>query len=141
MRRILDAQAQPSECGAGRGYLTVGPDGRLYACHREACTQIGWLRDGKPEFSLERLRWIENRVSANADCMRCWARYLCGGGCRQAKAELAGSLHKNLESLCDLKRTLLRETFWILAQLGPDVDRLFPRRLLVRERRHAASRV
>lgn len=118
LRRILSAQHTGTECGAGKGYVTVGTDGTLYACHREAGTAIGHVDYGFDEQA--RAPWADNRVYARNGCMRCWARYLCGGGCRQASLELAGDLHAAAPERCFLQQTMLRECFWILTQLTRD---------------------
>ena len=115
IQRILHAQHTGSECGAGNGYMTVGPDGSIYACHRESGTDIGHVDYGVDEAA--RTAWADNRIYARDGCMSCWARYLCGGGCRQACLELAGDLHAPVPERCFLQRTMLRECLWILTQL------------------------
>ena len=113
--RILYAKHAGSECGAGNGYVTVAPDGSIYACHREAGTRIGHVDYGFDE--QPRSAWADNRIYARSGCMTCWARYLCGGGCRQACLELAGDLHASVPERCFVQKTLLRECLWILTQL------------------------
>lgn len=115
LQRILYVKHAGTECGAGNGYITVGPDGTIYACHREAGTEIGHVDYGFDEEA--RSPWADNRVYARNGCMSCWARYLCGGGCRQACLELAGDLHARVPERCFLQRTMLRECLWILTQL------------------------
>jgi len=118
IERILYARHAGSECGAGNGYVTVAPDGTIYACHREAGTQVGHVDYGFDEEA--RSAWADNRLYARNGCTRCWARYLCGGGCRQACLELAGDLRAPVAERCFLQQTLLRECFWILTQLSRD---------------------
>ena len=113
--RILHAKHSGSECGAGNGYITVGADGTLYACHREAGTRIGHVDYGFDEEL--RSCWADNRVYARNGCMKCWARYLCGGGCRQACLELAGNLYTSVPERCFLQKTMLKECLWILTQV------------------------
>jgi uncharacterized protein len=65
----------------------VSAEGRWYACHRAI---------GDAEFELganggidaERRRAFVSRrhVHAQTDCVSCWARYLCSGGCHQEAA-------------------------------------------------------
>ena len=115
LQRILYAAHAGTECGGGNGYVTVGTDGTLYACHREGGTGIGHVAYGIDEEA--RSAWADNRIYARNGCMRCWARYLCGGGCRQACLELAGDLHAAVAERCFIQKTLLRECLWILTQL------------------------
>jgi len=113
--RILHVKHSGTECGAGNGYITVGPDGTLYACHRGKGTEIGHVSSGFDEEL--RSVWADNRVYARDGCMKCWARYLCGGGCRQACLELAGDVRAPVPERCFLQLTLLRECLWILTQV------------------------
>jgi uncharacterized protein len=101
--RILRARHAGTECGAGNGYVTVSPDGTIHACHREG-TPVGGDADGVDEQA--RWAWWDNRVYTRPRCMTCWARYLCGGGCRQGRS--AGR--------CRAQRIMLKECLWILTQ-------------------------
>ena len=114
LERIVLAKHAGSECGAGNGYVTVAPDGTIHACHREG-TAIGHVDYGIDE--ERRAAWTDNRLYKRPGCMRCWARYLCGGGCRQARLELGGDLDAPVPGRCFIQRTLLRECFWMLTQL------------------------
>lgn len=123
-RRILDGDWHHNECGAGRGYLTVGPTGNLYACHREEGTEIGTLADGRDERAEP---WTRNYLSEHPECANCWARYLCGSGCPQARIAVGGSLDAETPTLCEMRKIIYRETFWILTQLSNDeLGRIWP---------------
>jgi uncharacterized protein len=81
LREIHRGTARPLPCGAGAGYLGVGADGRLHACHRF----VGEAPMGDVETGVDRARqsiWLSERhVHRQEPCRSCWARYLCGGGC------------------------------------------------------------
>lgn len=74
---------RPYPCGAGAAYLSTNAEGKLFACHR--------LIDD-PQFAMGNI-WKGSDLQARTDhltrnhvdniepCKRCWARYLCGGGC------------------------------------------------------------
>jgi len=124
--RLAYARHAGAECGAGFGYVTVGPDGTLYACHREGGTRIGHVATGFDEEA--RAPWCDNRVYLRTGCSACWARYLCGGGCRQAALELAGNLNAAPRERCVITRTMLRECLWIMTQLTrEELGRVVPR--------------
>ena len=83
MKEIHAGSNRPLPCGAGDGYLGVGADGSLAACHRfvgEKDAEFGSITRG---LDLEAQRnWRESRiVDRQEPCKDCWARYLCGGGC------------------------------------------------------------
>jgi len=118
LRRLLLSEYHGTECGAGRGYLTVAPDGSLHACHRESGTRIGDIDTGFDQD--KRLTWWRNRVDRHPECMKCWARYLCGGGCPQNRVEVGGSIDAQMPYVCAAKKAMMREVFWVAAQLTPD---------------------
>jgi len=117
IERILYTRHAKSECGAGVGYLTVAPDGAIHACHKAGC-EIGHLDYGVDE--ARRAAWADNRVYVQGDCMSCWARYLCGGGCRHHRLALSGDLHGASPAPCAVKKMLITEALWIIAELGPE---------------------
>lgn len=123
IRRIARAEHTGSECGAGVGYVTVAPDGTLFACHRECGSRVGHVNTGFDEEL--RAPWCDNRVYTRAVCRRCWARYLCGGGCRQANMELTGKLDEPAAARCFVMKLLIKECIWILTQLtGAQIARI-----------------
>ena len=112
LREIHKGTHRPYPCGAGAGYLGVSADGDLSACHRfvgDAEGAMGDLASG-----LDRGRqaaWLaERHVHRQEPCRRCWARYLCGGGChhevihrgRPACDYIRGWLHYCLEAYARL---------------------------------------
>jgi len=83
LREIERGTHRPYPCGAGAGYLGVSAEGALSACHRfvgDAAGAMGSLQDGIDDD--RRAAWLRERhVHRQQPCQRCWARYLCGGGC------------------------------------------------------------
>ncbi|MGP0087520.1 MAG: radical SAM protein [Steroidobacteraceae bacterium] len=83
MRELARGTHRPYPCGAGAGYLGVSAVGELSACHRfvgDPAGALGSLADGVD--AQRRAAWLaERHVHRQGPCRRCWARYLCGGGC------------------------------------------------------------
>jgi len=83
LREIHKGTHRPYPCGAGAGYLGVSADGDLAACHRFVGDAEGAM--GTLDGGVDRERqaaWLTQRhVHRQEPCRRCWARYLCGGGC------------------------------------------------------------
>ena len=108
MREIEKGTHRPYPCGAGAGYLGVSADGDLEACHRFVGDEegaMGNLQDGVDR--TKRSTWLADRhVHRQEPCSKCWARYLCGGGChhevirrgRPACDYIRGWLHYCLEA-------------------------------------------
>jgi uncharacterized protein len=83
LKEISKGTHRPYPCGAGAGYMGVSADEELFACHRfvnEEAGKMGNLTDGvQPDLQNN---WLANRhVNTQEPCSKCWARYLCGGGC------------------------------------------------------------
>lgn len=83
MREIERGTHRPYPCGAGAGYLGVSAEGDLAACHRfvgDSDGAMGSLAEGID--AVRRADWLRERhVHRQEPCSKCWARYLCGGGC------------------------------------------------------------
>lgn len=85
----LDLQGGPclakrlSGCGAGLEYLAVTPEGEIYPCHRligDPDFLLGHV--GQPGLKEEvRQLFARSQLPAKTDCLQCWARFFCGGGC------------------------------------------------------------
>ena len=113
MAELHKGTHRPYPCGAGAGYLGVSAEGGLFACHRfvddDANGGMGSLAEG-----VERKKqsaWLSDRhVHFQDPCNRCWARYLCGGGChhevihrgRPACDYIRGWLHYCLQAYARL---------------------------------------
>jgi len=70
-------------CGACRGTMTVGADGRLYPCHRYVGMQqfvIGDIDTG-PDIEKAKDYWRRYYHAIRSRCESCWARTLCEGPC------------------------------------------------------------
>lgn len=108
LKEIHKGTHRPYPCGAGAGYLGVSAEGELFACHRfvdDPAGALGNLSDGVD--GNRRRNWLTGRhVETQQPCNRCWARYLCGGGChhevihrgRPACGFIRGWLHYCLQT-------------------------------------------
>lgn len=112
--RIMWQIHSPTECGAGNGYVTVGADGTLYACHREGKSNIGHLDYGFDE--ERRSLWMDNRWYRRRGCSGCWRRNLCGGGCRMDSIDRTDDTR--LPDNCWLRQTFFLEALWALSMVG-----------------------
>ncbi|UPK66707.1 radical SAM/SPASM domain-containing protein [Chitinophaga filiformis] len=108
LKEIAKGTHRPYPCGAGAGYMGVSADGELSACHRfvnEPAGHMGDLLNGiNPTLQNN---WLASRHVHNQEpCSRCWARYLCGGGChhevlergRNACDYIRGWLHYTIQA-------------------------------------------
>ena len=72
-----------SGCGAGCDYVAVTPEGHLYPCHQFVGNEefkIGDVQSGIVKRDLPETLLRAN-LFQKPDCMQCWARFFCSGGC------------------------------------------------------------
>jgi uncharacterized protein len=122
LREIHKGTHRPYPCGAGAGYLGVSADGDLAACHRFVGDAEGAMGDLATGVDRGRQSaWLtERHVHRQEPCHRCWARYLCGGGChhevihrgRPACDYIRGWLHYCLQAYARLS---VRRPDWFTA--------------------------
>jgi uncharacterized protein len=119
LQRILWQQFRPSECGAGRGYYTVGATGLIYACHKQQNAEIGCISDGAARIDeAKRGRWLDNRFCARSECSLCWGRHVCGGSCRSESLEFCGGrIAQPHAGRCMLMRQIVAEALVLAAKL------------------------
>jgi uncharacterized protein len=84
LKQLHRGFSMPYPCGAGGGYFSVAADGTWYACHRAIGQPSYALGDNEGLDEGRRTSFLHARhVHAQLECRRCWARYLCSGGCHQ----------------------------------------------------------
>ncbi|SFH46755.1 uncharacterized protein SAMN05192551_10179 [Tindallia magadiensis] len=121
---MLDLQQGPcmkkrsSGCGAGTEYVAVTPEGELYPCHQFV---------GQHEFSLGNLdTGITNKcqqhkfenatVYDKTDCVQCWAKYYCSGGCHANAYFMNHDLNKPYQMGCQMEKIRLETALTIIAR-------------------------
>lgn len=96
-------------CGAGYEYVAVTPAGEVYPCHQLVGKKeylLGDVSTYPTNPSLQR-RFFRARVPHKGECVRCWARYLCGGGCHARSIATGRTLLDPDPLSCRIVRTRL----------------------------------
>jgi uncharacterized protein len=121
LERVLLRHPAGTECGAGFGYVEVAPGGEIHACHKGVGGAIGRVETG----ISERLRapWRENRWYGREGCSRCWARNVCGGGCRAESVEHERNVRLPWSVACRAKRLQVRAALHVAATASPEALR------------------
>lgn len=109
-----------SGCGAGHEYFAVTPEGELYPCHQFVGREeykLGDLETGvqKPAI-VEEFR--NAHILNKPDCLKCWARYHCSGGCHANAQLINGDIYKPYELGCELQRKRLECAILLQAVLA-----------------------
>lgn len=93
-------------CGAGGEYLAVTPDGSLYPCHQ--FTGIEQFKMGDTVNGVLNTELRDNFVGCNLhnkpDCVSCWAKYYCSGGCAANAFMANGEILKPYKLGCEMQR-------------------------------------
>jgi uncharacterized protein len=92
LKQLRRGFSMPYPCGAGGGYFSVSSDGAWYACHR-AIGMDDYVMGGNEGLDdPRRLDFLRARhVHSQPECGRCWARYLCSGGCHHEASSRSDS--------------------------------------------------
>jgi uncharacterized protein len=83
LKQLAAGACRPLPCGAGASYVSVDVEGQYFTCHRTIGQSPFHLGDADrgPDAKLRRQFTHARLVDTQEPCRRCWARYLCGGGC------------------------------------------------------------
>lgn len=123
-------------CGVGAEYCAVTPEGDIYPCHQfvgeekfrmgnvnrlsEIIDESGQLLSGKSATDIldpEVRRIFLDRLMPNREeCINCFARYHCGGGCAANRYFSTGSLDEEYQIGCRLARKRLECSIWLLSE-------------------------
>lgn len=99
LSRFLTRKRFYFPCPAGRNRLSVAPNGDLYNCHRlvdHDAFRMGSVIEGV----VDRGAYFTSPVQALAACSRCFAKYLCGGGCLHDNLGMTGSATEAAPDFC-----------------------------------------
>ncbi|MFW5676412.1 MAG: radical SAM protein [Acetivibrio ethanolgignens] len=103
LRQLHDKTPMLYNCGAGRKYLAVDPEGNLFICHRFVGKEDYKVGTVFTEINKEKVREVAYaHVEHKEECKKCWARYLCAGGCFYNSYEKGGNLLAAPDTYCDL---------------------------------------
>ncbi|MEJ2402930.1 MAG: radical SAM protein [Candidatus Thiodiazotropha sp.] len=117
--RILGRRRVHRHCHAGAD-LAVAADGSLYACHGligEETFRMGHVAEDTPgpDYKAVASKFAGYGVKSAEPCQRCFARYLCGGGCYAHGHWLHKEPNRPDPRHCQLERRRLER---VLAGLG-----------------------
>jgi len=107
-------------CGAGSEYLAVTPSGQLYPCHQFVTDEKFKL--GDLDTGILNTNLIESfskcHVFAKPECIDCWAKYYCSGGCMATAHHTHGSILKPDKISCDLQRKRVECALYMAVERG-----------------------
>lgn len=93
-------------CGAGHEYLAVVPNGDIYPCHQFVGRDgyvIGNIYEGLKNMKMMR-EFRENHVLHKKECIGCWAKFFCSGGCHANNEAFSGDITKPYHLSCEIQK-------------------------------------
>ena len=106
-------------CPAGRTQVAVSCSGDVFPCFAFVGTKdyrIGSVFEGE----LDRDLYLASPLGSVEMCSACFAKYLCGGGCRYDHVAVSGSLFEPNGLRCDFIRGSVEALASLCSQLSPE---------------------
>ena len=109
-----------SGCGSGDEYLAITPWGDIYPCHQFVGNEDFKMGDVYHGIDRDDIRQMFRscNVYAKPDCMKCFARYYCSGGCAANAYNAAGSIDGTYEIGCAMQKKRIECAIMIKAALA-----------------------
>lgn len=98
-------------CNANWNLLIFTPEGNIFPCYhtiQNPNLALGNINDAKGIDMTKLNQWRRKSVEALEECVKCPAKYLCGGGCSFEALTKKGSI---LKSNCQPYKDLIKWTF------------------------------
>jgi len=95
-----------SGCGSGHEYVAVTPDGDIYPCHQFVGKEefkMGSVLDNTFDEDIKQV-FQKSNVYTKPDCMKCFAKFYCSGGCPANAYNFNGDIDKPYAIACDMER-------------------------------------
>jgi len=91
-------------CGVGTEYMAVTPSGELYPCHQfvgDKRFHLGNVWQGIVNTGLQN-EFSACSIYSRTECLNCWAKFYCSGGCAANAYYDSGSLNGIYKIGCEL---------------------------------------
>lgn len=122
VQMALEGMLALAFCSGGRTYFTHSPDRSISPCHRLVGDQSFDVGAGPDGLAREPDEW-RLPVDVHPVCSGCWARYVCGGGCRQENFVATGSIHELNSESCRYQLLLAEEVLRMMGRSSEDYRR------------------
>ena len=107
-------------CGCGNEYIAVTPEGDIYPCH-----QFVGMKEQKmgnvlsDELDEDKKNYYSNiTVLSKKECINCWAKYYCSGGCSANNYNFNKDANKPYKISCELQKKRLECAIMIKVALS-----------------------
>jgi uncharacterized protein len=115
----LEGQLALSFCAGGRTYFTHSPNHSISPCHRLVGDELFDVGTGEEGITRPPEDW-RLPVDKHPVCGQCWARYMCGGGCKQENYVASGDVNVLNDESCRYQLLLAEEVLRMMATSSSD---------------------
>ncbi|MCP2257430.1 radical SAM additional 4Fe4S-binding SPASM domain-containing protein [Streptoalloteichus tenebrarius] len=116
---VLEGRLALAFCSGGRTYFTHSPNHSISPCHRLVGEPDFDVGTGETGLTRSVADWRRS-VDSHPVCGRCWARYLCGGGCKQENHVATGDIGVLNDESCRYQLLLAEEVLRMVGRSSPD---------------------
>lgn len=110
LEEILCGKLSINHCSAGVNYCTICSDGSIVTCHR-MCGDASYIMNTKGISVLKnelRKEWFD-KVSESNLCSKCFAKYICAGGCKQDHISATGNISEKNTNACEYRKFFIEQ--------------------------------
>jgi uncharacterized protein len=118
IQMVIEGLFALSFCSGGRTYFTHSPDGSISSCHRLVGDQSFDVGAGAQGMTRTPEEW-RTTVDSHPVCGGCWARYVCGGGCKQENFADTGDIGTLNTDSCHYQLLLTEEVLRLIGRSTP----------------------
>lgn len=96
-----------SGCGAGHEYVAITPSGDIYPCHQFVGNEdfkLGNLDDFDDIDTDIQRSFKQAHIYNKPECLKCWARFYCSGGCQANNYNFNGDMKKPYSIGCSMQK-------------------------------------
>jgi radical SAM protein with 4Fe4S-binding SPASM domain len=115
VQMVVEGLFALSFCSGGRTYFTHSPDGSISSCHRLVGDQSFDVGTGAEGLTRTPEDWRAT-VDNHPVCGGCWARYVCGGGCKQENFVDTGDIGTLNTDSCHYQLLLAEEVLRLIGR-------------------------
>jgi radical SAM protein with 4Fe4S-binding SPASM domain len=108
VQMMLEGELAVGHCSAGSTYFTFSPDSSISPCHRMVGDREFEVDSNAIGLTRSIKEW-SNPVDSHPVCSQCWARYVCGGNCRQENFVATGEILDLNKDTCEYQKTVVAE--------------------------------
>ncbi|MDP4152990.1 MAG: thioether cross-link-forming SCIFF peptide maturase [Bacillota bacterium] len=93
-------------CGSGNEYLAIAPSGDIYPCHQFVGHDEFYMGNIIENSFNEKIKnqFATYSIFSKPECMKCWAKYYCSGGCNANNYLYEGDITKSYKIACEMEK-------------------------------------